>query len=292
MVACRPNHLLIALLFLAALKVSAQDTRTAKAVLDSSSIVHYLDPFTSVPGGIKQSLRGLGWLDPTPKFLRTTSIIPSTQPVLTYQTWPLTNGLMAKPLVGRGIPGFYSPPVERIMIERPDIANTNEREDNAYYYFSRSKIEIRPPSFNNGQLVAPDFEYPQFIDPQFERPDFDLRGVSKAALKRYPNRRFKTLPGGIKYQRANASQPTGEVAAPKRRFRSASYWDVFDADNDPRAFDDPDLVTEDRRKIYWRANFDFRNPNENIDPKDPKPSYSIRPVFQPEFRRNRPVGGF
>lgn len=287
----RPFNLLIAVLVTVG-SVSAQDSRTAKAVLDSSSIVHYLDPFTSVPGGIKQSLRGLGWLDPTPRFLRTTSKIPSTQTVLTYQGWPLTNGLMAKPLVGRGIPGFYAAPVESVMIERPDVENTNRREPNSYYYFYRSKIEIKPPSFNNGQLVAPEFEYPHFEDPQFERPDFDLRGVSEAALKRYPNRVFQTLPGGIKYQRKNRAQPTGEIAAPKRRHRPASYWDVFDARNDPRAGDDPELIMEDRRKIYWRANYNFRNPNERIDPKDPKPSYNVRPTYLPEFRRIRPVGGF
>ncbi|MGB0579205.1 MAG: hypothetical protein ACPGVU_05830 [Limisphaerales bacterium] len=291
--AARRIHLLFTAVVLAAgLHANAQDSRTAKAVLDSSSLVHYLDPFTSYPGGIKQSLRGLGWLDPTPRFLRTTSIIPSTRPVLTYGSWPLTNGLMAKPLVGEGIPGFYAAPVEPVMIERADVENTDQREPNSYYYFYRNKIEIKPPSFNNGQLVAPNFERPHFEDPQVERPDFDLRGVARATLKRYPNRRYETIPGGLKYQQKNRSQPSGELAAPKRRHRPASYWDVNDARNDPRAGNDPELVMEDRRKIYWRANYNFRNPSENIDAKDPKPSYAIRPTYQPEFRRRRPIGGF
>jgi hypothetical protein len=270
---------------------SGPDSRTARAVLESSSIVHRKDPFTSVPRGIKQSLYGLGWLDSTPQMLRQTAVIPSTQFQLTYQDWPLTNGLMAKGWMSGGIPGFYSPPVEPVWIEAPDMENVNARIPNAYWYFQKSKIEIKPPSFNNGQLVAPNFEQPRIIIPRFERPDYDLRGVSLAALKRYPDARFDTLPGGVNYELRHRAQPTGEQAAPRRRFRAASIWDVFDAKNDPRPGDDPEVSRERRRKTYWRGNFNFRDPNEGIDPRDPKPSYSIRKAYQPNYGRTYYPGG-
>ena len=66
---------------------------------------------------------------------------------------------------------------------------------------------------------------------------------------------------------------------------------MFDAKNDPRAGSDPEVAMETRRKTYWRANFDFRKPHEFMDPKDPKPSYSIRPVYLPEYRGARYPGG-
>lgn len=296
------------------------DTRSVDAVIDTSSIVHYLDPFTSNPGGLKQSLRGLGLmdipfstlpgadkrthkgnakLDPNRKFLRMTSIIPSTQFQLTYQHWPLTNGLMAKGLVARGLPGFYSPPVEPLGIEPPDMENVNARIPNAYWYFTKAKIDIKPPAYvpdslatrNYDTLVAKDIEEPRIIIPRFERPDFDLRGVSEATLKRFPNRLFDTIPGGIQFVNRNKAQPTGESAAPRRRFRAASIWDVFEAPNDPRPGDDPELIREIRRESYYRANFDFRDPDEGIDPKDPKPSYSIRKAYQPNYGRLYRPGG-
>ena len=300
---------------------AAVETRSARAVTDSSSIVHYLDPFTSNPGGIKRSLRNLGWddmpfqsrevdpnrrfrgpawLDPTRKYLRITSIVPATQFNLTYQHWPLTNGLMAKGWIARGLPSFYTPAVEPINVEKPYIENTNEREPNAYYYFSKSKIDIKPPTFQpdhlanrrEDSLVKPEFEEPKYIDPLFIRPDFDLRGVNQAALKRYPDRHLVTLPGGLRHERANSAQPTGEQVAPQRRFRSASMWDVFVAKNDPRPGDDPEVVMETRRRTYYNANFEMRNPDERLDPTDPKPSYNVRPSFQPEFRRIRYPGQF
>ena len=284
-------HCLLIAVALGSGRLSAQDSATTKAVLDSSSIVHYLDPYTSFPGGIKQSLRGLGWLDPTPKMLRTTSVIPSTREHLTYQDWPLTNGLMAKGWMSGGLPAFYAPAVEPVMIEAPDIENTRTREPNAYYYFHREKIEIKPPSFNNKQLVAPDFERPQFVDPEFERPQYDLRNVAASALKRFPAYNRDVEAGGIRHSRHIAAQVRGEDAAPRRRFRAASFWDVNTARNDPRSGVDPEVRMETRRRTFWQANFNFRNPNEHIDPKDPKPSYAVRPYYLPEYRGARFPGG-
>jgi hypothetical protein len=215
-------NLVVWLLLLVVGRCPAQDSMTAEAVLDSSSIVHYLDPFTSFPGGIKQSLRGLGWLDPTPKALRQTSIIPSTREHLTYQQWPLTNGLMAKGWITGGLPAFYAPAVEPVNVEYPDVENTRTREPNAYVYFKWEKIEIKPPSFNNGQLIAPDFEKPRFVDPEFERPQYDLRNVAISALKRFPAYNDPVEAGGIRFSRHIAAQVRGEEAAPRRRFRQAS----------------------------------------------------------------------
>ena len=284
-------RILLVIFVLACRGLMAQDSATTKAVLDSSSLVHYLDPYTSFPGGIKQSLRGLGWLDPTPKMLRTTSVIPSTREHLTYQDWPLTNGLMAKGWITGGLPAFYAPPVEPVMVEAPDIENTRTREPNAYWYFHKEKIEIKPPSFNNGQLIAPDFERPQFVDPEFERPRYDLRNVAISALKRFPAYDKESEPGGIRYSRHIAAQVRGDEAAPRRRFRAASFWDVHRASNDPRSGVDPEVRMETRRRTFWQANFDFRKTDEQIDPKDPKPSYSVRPYYLPEYRGARYPGG-
>lgn len=269
----------------------AQDSSTAAAALDSSSPAHYLDPFSSFPGGIKQSLRGLGWLDSTPKMLRQTSIVPSTREHLTYQQWPLTNGLMAKGLMSGGLPAFYAPPVEPVDMIPPDFENTNYREPNSYLYFHRGKTEIKPPTFNNGQLVAPDFERPQYVEPAFERPQYDLRNVAVSALRRFPDHDQATAGGGRRFSRSIAAQVRGEEASPRRRFQPASFWDVNVSRNDPRPGDAPVVKMETKRRTYWNANYDFRKTDEHLDPKDPKPSYSIRPVYQPEYKGARYPGG-
>jgi hypothetical protein len=270
----------------------AADTRTVEVIRDSSSLPHKQDPFTSTAGLIKQTLEGLGYFDATPPLLRETTVEPSTLATMTYTQWPLTNRLMAKTWVSAGVPGFYVPPIEFPNIEYPHIENTNEREPNSYVYFHTGQPDIKQPSFNNGQLVAPDFIEPTIDIPYYERPDFDLTGVDPLALRRFTTRNSDAVAGGLEYDAKLKSIKVGFRRLPGGQFRSASIWDYHDAPNDPRAGNDADRQRERRHAIYRRANFNYRNPSEQIDPKDPKPSYAIRKAFVPEFRVIRYPGGF
>lgn len=290
----RPIQFLLVLMALALgiAKSPAPDTRMIEVIRDSSSIPHKQDPFTSTPGLIRKTLEGLGYLDPTPHMLRQTSIIPSTMATMTYTEWPLTNRLMPKPWVGRGVPGFYVPPIQRAQIEYPEIENTRDREPNSYLYFHTQQTDIKPPSFNNGQLVAPNHEQPRIEIPLYKRPDFDLTGVDAMALRAFAMRRTNAVPGGIAFDDKLKAIQVGYRRLPGGQFRSASIWDFHDAPNDPRAGNDEDRQRERRHAIYRRANFDYRNPREEIDPKDPQPSYSIRDEYMPEFRVIRYPGGF
>jgi hypothetical protein len=270
----------------------AADTLTVEVIRDSSSLPHKQDPFTSTAGLIKQTLEGLGYFDATPHMLRQTTVEPATLATMTYTQWPLTNRLMAKAWVARGVPGFYVPPIEYPDIEYPDIENTNEREPISYIYFHTGQPDIKPPSFNNGQLVAPDRIEPNIDIPYYERPDFDLTGVDPLALRRFTTRNSGVVAGGLEFDDKLKAIKVGYRRLPGGQFRSASIWDYHDAPNDPRAGDDSDRQRERRHAIYRRANFNYRNPRESIDPKDPKPSYAIRKVFVPEFRVIRYPGGF
>lgn len=159
-------------------------------------------------------------------------------------------------------------------------------------YFHTGQPDIRPPSFNNGQLVAPDRIEPNIDIPYYERPDFDLTGVDPLALRRFTTRNSGVVAGGLEFDDKLKAIKVGYRRLPGGQFRSASIWDYHDAPNDPRAGDDSDRQRERRHAIYRRANFNYRNPRESIDSKDPKPSYAIRKVFVPEFRVIRYPGGF
>lgn len=283
------------LLALTALSLPAQDSRTVKVIEDSGSLVAITDPLTSTPGLIKRSLAGLGFLDPTPHQLRGTTITPSTIENLTRE-WPLIPGLRSKGWVGKGIPGFYYPPVERMDIEPANIPQRPQLEPRNYVFITAQKPEtltagIRTDRYVKGDIVEanmvrPDHEFPTFVTPQYDftgRQSFQASSIETAG---------KGLSyGGIYWQAQIASIPKGTEVAPLRRFRSASFWDTYDAPNDPRKNADPVYEKELAEVKGRRALFDHRDPDVPIDPNYPGGAIPIRQFFFPNFRPERSAGG-
>jgi len=285
----------------------AQDAMAFKTVIESSSLQHYRDPLSSIPGGLKQSLAGLGFLDPTPRLLRRTTTTPSTKPVLTHQEWPLEPGLLPKGWVGPGLPGFYSPPVEPVPMLPPDFESTRVREGKSYVYFKRmesvdkwgraeSPNRLQPlpteiPNYLRPDTEAAILEQPLFEEAMFEVPQFDLRNVELSALRRSPTGGKEVVAGGWRYERRNTRPALGVQAAPRRRFKNLSYWEANVAPNDSRSSRDPNLAMEVENRNLLKTNFELRNPEQRRDPRDPAPSYSVRPFYQPEYRGARSAGG-
>ncbi len=274
--------LLICVLLLSVAHSPAPDSHMIEVIRDSSSLPHKQDPSTSTAGLIRQTLEGLGLLGPDAPLLHQTTVTPSTMETMTYTQWPLADRLMPKPWVEQGVPGFYVPAVEPPDIIYPVIENTWERKPNSYVYSHSEQTDIRPPSYNNGQLVAP----------SHENPDFDLTGVSALALRKFATRNTNAIAGGLAFADKLKAIQAGFRRLPGGQFRSASIWDFYDAPNDPRAGNDEDRVREQRHAVYRRSRFDYRNPREQLDPKDPQPSYSIREACLPEFRTICYPGGF
>ena len=195
-----------------------QDPRKIKGTLYG-----YYDPRSSVPGALKQSLAGLGFFQ-SDRALRKTEITQSTLENVTYQEWPLTNGLLAQPWVARGVPAIYAPAIEPPEIEQAE-------------YLGRAQFEkIEFDSWDYPEKLGGDqigyervvFEQRQVIDPMFLRAKFDQRATSLRALNRYVVMTNDVYPGGLFNLARNESIGRADPFIAPTRLRNDALTDVFD----------------------------------------------------------------
>ena len=224
--------LLFVLLGVLLTSAKGQDPRQIKG-----NLFGYYEPRSSFPGGIKQALAGLGYFQSTDRAMRKTEVTQSTVENVTFQSWPLTNGLLPQPWVARGIPSVYAPAIEPPEIEQPEFQDKLQFE----------KIEFDSwgfPEKLGGEAVhyqRVQFEQRTVMDPLFVRAQFDQRVTSERALRRFMVLTNGSYPGGIFHLSRNESVGMADPFVAPSRLRNDALTDVFDR------------TEQMRRKPRWGA---------------------------------------
>lgn len=206
------------------------------------ALFSYYEPRSSLPGGIKQALSGLGFFQSGAHELRVTEVDASTLKQVT-QTWPLTNGLLAQQWVARGVPAIYAPPIEPPEMVEPEFLGRAQFEKVEYDSWGA------PGRSGDEPLVyqRTRFEERTVVDPLFVRAKFDQRVTSERALNRYMVLTNDVYPGGLYQRGANIAMGTSEPFYARSRQRNDALTDVFD------------LNDRIRRKPRWGTHQELDN---------------------------------